>query len=141
MKKYQIIILIVLGLLMVVSVNVYTFLLPHWLPPRDTSSTTQTSATTDLKTLSNATVGEIYRASLMNASSVTLSNGDQLPPGLTLQEVALPCAPPQSGQAYCPNEYDLVGTPTRSGAYTFHVSYVSGETATSSTQAYSLVVR
>ena len=140
MKKSYIVILIVLGLFMVVGVNVYTFILPRR-SPVDTGPTTQASAATNLKVLSDAVVGQSYRASLVNASSATLSNGDQLPPGLSIQEVALPCAPPQSGQTYCPNEYDVVGTPTQAGKYTFHLSYTSGEPVTPGVQEYSVTVR
>jgi len=90
--------------------------------------------------LPNATVGQRYSSSLTwNGLSATPTKDSTLPPGLSIQEIALPCAPPASGGTWCPNEYNLAGIPTRAGTYTFGVEFRGQEGPM--TERYSITVR
>jgi hypothetical protein len=81
--------------------------------------------------LPSATTGVHYAGALQVANAtlpagtweVTSTSG-QLPPGLTVEHFEHGCIPTEPA---CPqNSFDLLGTPTRAGTYTFSVTFSIG---------------
>lgn len=87
-----------------------------------------------------ATVGQHYSVPLWNALAAAPAKDSVLPSGLSIRMIALPCAPPLPGESNaCPNEYDLVGVPTRAGMYAFRVEFQNQKTST--VKGYAITVR
>jgi hypothetical protein len=101
--------------------------------------------TTDPKAiiLPAASAGVHYDRSLQLANSTipagqwkVASVAGNLPPGLTVEHFEHGCIPTEPA---CPqNSFDLLGTPTRAGTYTFSVTFSIGGTPV--TQAYQITV-
>ena len=63
-------------------------------------------------------------ASLPGGPWVVVSTAGQLPPGLSVIHMEHGCIPTEPA---CPqNSFDLLGTPTRAGTYTFSVTFSIG---------------
>lgn len=93
--------------------------------------------------LRDASTGVHYDSSLTIANATlpgglweVLSTAGQLPPGLAVTHMEHGCIPTEPA---CPqNSFDLLGTPTRAGTYTFSVLFsIGGEQIT---QAYQVRV-
>jgi hypothetical protein len=93
--------------------------------------------------LPTATTGVHYNGALQIANTTlpagqwtVASTSGQLPPGLTVEHFEHGCIPTEP---QCPqNSFDLLGTPTRAGTYTFSVTFsIGGELVT---QAYQVRV-
>jgi hypothetical protein len=93
--------------------------------------------------LSSASMGIHYDRSLQIANATlpagtweVASTSGELPPGLSVEHFEHGCLPTEPA---CPqNSFDLLGTPTRAGTYTFSVTFsIGGELIT---QAYQVQV-
>jgi hypothetical protein len=93
--------------------------------------------------LPSATTGVHYDRSLQVANATlpagqweVASTAGQLPPGLSVEHFEHGCLPTEPA---CPqNSFDLLGTPTRAGTYSFSVTFsIGGELIT---QAYQVQV-
>jgi hypothetical protein len=81
--------------------------------------------------LPSASAGVHYDRSLQIANSTlpvgqweVASTSGQLPPGLSVEHFEHGCVPTEPA---CPqNSFDLLGTPTRAGTYTFSVTFSIG---------------
>jgi hypothetical protein len=91
-----------------------------------------------------ASLGVHYDRSLQIANSTlpvgqweVASTSGQLPPGLSVEHFEHGCVPTEPA---CPqNSFDLLGTPTRAGTYTFSVTFsIGGDLIT---QAYQVRVQ
>ena len=91
-----------------------------------------------------ASTGVHYDRSLQIANSTlpggqwtVASTSGQLPPGLSVEHFEHGCVPTEPA---CPqNSFDLLGTPTRAGTYTFSVTFsIGGDLIT---QAYQVQVQ
>ena len=91
-----------------------------------------------------ASTGVHYDRSLQIANSTlpggqweVASTSGQLPPGLSVEHLEHGCVPTEPA---CPqNSFDLLGTPTRAGTYTFSVTFsIGGDLIT---QAYQVQVQ
>ena len=91
-----------------------------------------------------ASTGVHYDRSLQIANSTlpggqweVASTSGQLPPGLSVEHLEHGCVPTEPA---CPqNSFDLLGTPTRAGTYTFSVTFsIGGELIT---QAYQVQIQ
>ena len=87
-----------------------------------------------------ASAGVHYDRSLQIANSTlpggqweVASTSGQLPPGLSVEHFEHGCVPTEPA---CPqNSFDLLGTPTRAGTYTFSVTFsIGGDLITQSYQ-------
>ncbi len=93
--------------------------------------------------LPSASTGVYYNGALQLANTTlptgqwtVASTSGQLPPGLSVEHFEHGCIPTEPA---CPqNSFDLLGTPTRAGSYTFSVTFsIGGELVT---QAYQVRV-
>ena len=91
-----------------------------------------------------ASTGVHYDRSLQIANSTlpggqweVASTAGQLPPGLSVEHFEHGCVPTEPA---CPqNSFDLLGTPTRAGTYTFSVTFsIGGDLIT---QAYQVQIQ
>jgi hypothetical protein len=82
-------------------------------------------------TLRDASAGSHYDSSLQIANATlpggkwdVVSTAGQLPPGLSVVHMEHGCIPTEPA---CPqNSFDLLGTPTQAGTYTFSVTFSIG---------------
>lgn len=90
-------------------------------------------------TLPTAYVGGAYSTNLGGATDTpeTVTTSGQLPPGLSIDPVPLPCPMTPTGTAAC-GGFKLDGTPTKTGAYSFSVIFSTAGSQT--TQAFDLMV-